>query len=146
MMKYLFTLFAALFLFPCFARAEIKDFDIFSLDIPNGYITEEVDIDSKDGIALIVQNQENSASVTIIYDSLHENTFAEVLEKYENSFKPFAKIKNEEINGEAYILDFIYEEKNAKAFIFNENTAYTLYVFHGEDENINKAVNSLKWK
>ncbi len=150
-MKY-FVFFFALFLgLPQFGVsqygfAQKVEFELFYLEVPIGYRAEEVSLGEGEGVALTLESEETKSSATIIYDSLRQNSFNFVLEQYKELFEPVSVQKNEEIDGEAYIIKFVHEEIDSVAYIFNEQVGYTLYVVQGEDSILNSSINSLEWK
>ncbi len=128
------------------AYANRADYSLFTIELPNNYIAEESSLGSAEGIAFSLENSDGDKGATIIYDSMHSYSFDDIVEKYSKQFNAEEIVKNTEIDGEAYIMEFMQEDTKAVAYLFNEGKAYTLYVVLGEDSELNKAINSLEWK
>ncbi len=145
-MKKAFVFLLSLLLFPTFALAQIQEFSLFTLDIPEGYIYEEVTLTEDKGFAVIIQSEDLKSSATIIYDLLNTLSFQDVLDRYKDVFLPVSVEQNTKVQGEGYILKFVQNSSESVAYIFNENTAYSLFVFSQNDSTIAKVINSIEWK
>ncbi len=134
-------------MFACpFAFAQVTDFRLFSLDVPAGYTTEEIKISNEGGYALILENPITQSNVTILYDALHGYSFADVFQQYAELYNPDRVADVHYVDGEGYVMEFVFDGKDANAYIFHEDNAYSMYIFSGYDSDINRAVNSLVWK
>ena len=109
-------------LFAAVAFAAVQDFGAYTVDVPDGWTAEQ------DGETVGIVKNDNSAAVSITYDSTDGASTQEIAEAFVQALNG----KNLQGEGDA----FTFEMTNAngvgsKCFVFAENGKYALVVATG---------------